>query len=207
MGDRESSLDWRRLLVRSGVRFVDLGDRLDLSEETSANRAFLAQILACGGWAAGLSGHLFSPDHEKVDERRWLHCWERLHSGAEAGATGFDRIELELMDTYMAGVVRWLNSLHVATVISCDGHGKRPPSIEVAASDVPRTDALIRLASAGRLQYEPSFVLHVDPFSTASRSRERGRGPLPPRHRWPERRLLLDLAEHLFMQRIDAAER
>ena len=39
------------------------------------------------------------------------------------------------MNFYMAGLVRWLDYIGIETSYSCDGHGERPPQIEVT-SDV-----------------------------------------------------------------------
>lgn len=34
-----------------------------------------------------------------------------------------DKFEIKIMDTYMAGVVRWVNAAGIETTFSCDGHG------------------------------------------------------------------------------------
>jgi hypothetical protein len=44
-----SDIDWRRAFVRSGVRFVDRGDVLDLSNETPANIEFVRLVVGCVG--------------------------------------------------------------------------------------------------------------------------------------------------------------
>ena len=200
MPERNSNeIEWRRVLIRFGVRFSTSDSGFDLRRETRQNLAFIRQVLSCGGWAAAMHGRVFTPDTNVVDERKWLGCWEQLHSGAEAGTTGFEGIELELMDTYMAGVVRWLNALGVTTLISCDGHARRPPYVEISRPDVERTIHLIRLASEGQLQYEGVFILLAG--STALPvATEGSRRDSPPRHRWPRRRQLLDLAERLYEQ-------
>ena len=172
------------------------GGYFDFGQETPRNLAFLQGVLSCGGWATALSGSVFTPETTAVDESHWLDCWERLHSGAEAGATGFESIELELMDTYMAGVVRWLNASGLQTFISCDGHGRRAPYIEVAARDVDRTTNLIGRASDNQLLYDGRHILLANPSARPS-SLGRRKDSAPPSRRWPHRRQLLDLAEQL----------
>jgi hypothetical protein len=38
------------------------------------------------------------------------------------------------MDTYMAGLVRWLDYIGIETSYSCDGHGERPPQVDVVSN-------------------------------------------------------------------------
>ena len=68
---------------------------------------------------------IFTPSQNKVDENAWLHIVEQCHGGAEGGPS----YELQIMDTYMAGLVRWMNEIGIQTSSSCDGHGNMPPRL------------------------------------------------------------------------------
>jgi hypothetical protein len=190
-----TDIDWRRAFIRSGVRFADRGEILDLSAETAENRLFIQKVLDCGGWDAYLAGDVFTVPAELLKEHDWLDCWERLHGGAEAGTTGFAGIELEIMDTYLAGVIRWLNALGIRTLTSCDGHRRRAPYIEVAEADVEKTRGLIQWGSQGQVQHEGRYLLLSGPKPL--RPTPSDRRWVPPRERWPDRRLFLDIAERL----------
>jgi len=181
-------IEWRRAFVRSGVRFDDRGEVLDLRPETPSNLKFIKRIMRCLGHDAQLPGTTFEVPHELLVEGDWLKCWERLHGGAEAGRPGFSHIELDIMDTYMSGVVRWLSALGVRTYMSCDGHVRRAPYISVErAEDAIKTGELISWASNGGMQYENGQILLA-------------RLQQDPKHKWPRRADLLDVAERLYQQ-------
>ena len=63
-----SDIDWRRAFVRSGVRFVDRGDVLDLSNETPANIEFVRLVVGCVGSEAQLTASAFSVPTTLVNE-------------------------------------------------------------------------------------------------------------------------------------------
>jgi hypothetical protein len=175
-------IEFHRAFIRSGVRCTREGSIVRFEFETRANIDFVAKVLACAA-NQQLTGTEFHLPAGLLEEDKWLACWERLHGGAEGGRTGFEGLELDLMDTYMAGVVRWLNALGVRTHISCDGHRRRAPYIEVMAKHQPATAELISWGSSERLVYDGRYI-------TRSGQR-RGRGG------WPARQHLLDLAERL----------
>jgi hypothetical protein len=181
------TLPWRRVFIRAGIRFDERGTgAFSFRTEPPDNLAFIKRILECVQPDVPLIEVDFAPPEPLVDEGRWLECWERLGGGAEAGRVGFEHIEIGIMDPYLSGVVRWLNALGVTTFLSCDGHNRRGPYIDVASGDSERVAELVRWASSGRMRFDGRRILR------AGEARRSSRRP------WPERRELLDLAERLF---------
>jgi hypothetical protein len=176
---------WERLLVRSGIWFLREGNSLFLGEEPDYNQAFIRKVLKETGYGGCLDGVLLDVSEAPPVEQAWLMAWEKLKRGAESGPKGFRHIELACMDTYMAGVVRWLNAHGIDTSISCDGHGRKLPWLELRwGADGAVVNDLARALTNGRLAYEG------DQFNVTD-------VPLP--KRFP-RELLLEFAEKLHEQ-------
>lgn len=184
-------LSWDRVFIRSGVRFTRVHDRLRLNE-SDGNRAFIGKVLDEIGWGTRLIGSEFSIPCEHADEQEWLDAWEHCRGGAEGGPLGFENIELGIMDTYLAGVVRWLNGLGIKTTISCEGHGSGKPCwLGTVAAHEQQLAQLIASCSRNRLTYRDGLIIAVD------RSGRRPDSP-PPKHE------LLSLAERLYEHMIDS---
>ena len=118
-------MKWERILVRSGFVYKKLGQGFDMTPETAQNLIFFEKLLKAVGLEKSLQEKLFLPPSPTVDQSEWLQAVEKCHTGAEGGL--YD--ELDIMDTYMAGIVRWLNEIGIFTDISCDGHERKPPSL------------------------------------------------------------------------------
>jgi hypothetical protein len=177
-------LPWDRLFIRSGIVFQKV-DRALLLAETDDNRKFIQRVLESIGWGNNLQGKRFEIPCDLTDEQEWFDTWQKCAGGAEAGQLGFENIELNIMDSYISGVIRWLNALGFNTLRSCDGHGKRHPNIILAdSSQEPSLSDLLKLASNGRIMMRDSNLIEI------GRS-DRG-GP-----RFPKPFQLLELAESL----------
>jgi hypothetical protein len=124
------TMSWERILVRSGFLVRKQRQGFSLEEETSRNRNYLEKLLAKGGFG-NIRQNLFIPNKADVDESLWLTTIDKTHAGAESGQPD----DLEIMDTYMAGLIRWLYYIGIKTTFSCDGHGKRLPQIDLAEPD------------------------------------------------------------------------
>jgi hypothetical protein len=124
------TMSWERILVRSGFLVRKQRQGFSLEEETSRNRNYLEKLLAKGGFG-NIRQNLFIPNKADVDESLWLTTVDKTHAGAEGGQPD----DLEIMDTYMAGLIRWLDYIGIKTTFSCDGHGKRLPQIDLAEPD------------------------------------------------------------------------
>lgn len=144
-------LTWERILIRSGFYADKLPNGFDLSKENKTNRNFLSRILKKLNIAETFDGSIFIPKTETIHESVWFKAIACLHSGAEGGPSGFENIELHIMDTFIGGVVRWVNAIGIKTSYSCDGHGERPPKIEVYDKVKPDVlDACLAAISNGR---------------------------------------------------------
>lgn len=117
-------ITWPRLLIRSGFRITVEDEQIVIAED-DCNLVYLKKILEKRGLAR-LEGKRFFPNSEQPDERAWLSSVEESHSSGETSMPFY----LEIMDTYMAGIVRWINEIGIRTIISCDGHGKEEPFIK-----------------------------------------------------------------------------
>lgn len=110
-------LPWRRILVRSGFMAYPIDDlRVSLADEREKNLAYLERILDKGGFGR-LAGKICRFDEPEVEQGHWLDTVEQCKLGANGR---FD--DLEILDTHMAGIVRWLNLVGIRTDFSCDGH-------------------------------------------------------------------------------------
>lgn len=166
-------IPWSRAFVRSGIRFTESDDRLQLNEP-EYNVTFVRKLLGQVGWDSHLSGSVFRLPCEMVDEQEWLTAWEQCRGGAEGGPTGFENIELEIMDTHLSGVVRWLNGLGITTGLSCEGHGPgRPCWVETETADRGEVRELIERCSARQLTYDGRRIVQ-----SAQMERPPGKGAL-----------------------------
>ena len=112
-------------------------------------------------------------------------------------------IELQIMDTYMAGIVRWANAAGIKTTYSCDGHKQREPRMNLAdRSQEPVLNYFLRAVSNGEWGFG------------GSRFSKRGNRPIQPSNGAAEydRVWLLDVAEKIYQhqaplrQFVEAAE-
>ncbi|MBE1424841.1 hypothetical protein H4684_001480 [Desulfomicrobium macestii] len=119
-------LPWSRILIRSGFLANSKGKlHISFQNEKKENIRFLKKIVELGRFGE-LVDDTFTPSNNEVEEDHWLSAVESCHGGAEGGAPD----ELPIMDTYMAGLVRWLNCLGIDTSYSCDGHGRNCARLE-----------------------------------------------------------------------------
>lgn len=149
--DRYHGVAWRRLFVRSGFVFEEENGIFDFSRETRPNLDFLRGILKKMGLSEYLHDIVFSPPQKTGEEVLWIKAIEELHKGAEGG----DPEDLGIMDTYVAGVIRWTNKIGIKTWNSCDGHGARSTSIEITSTDDKIVfNNCLNLLSKGKWRYE-----------------------------------------------------
>jgi hypothetical protein len=155
-------MHWDRLFIRSGIRCKQENNILSLTDETTDNIRFIREVLDEVGWANRLEGKLFRIPPELIEEQEWLDAWEKCRSGAECGLSGFEKIELSIMDTHLSGVVRWLNALGITTTISCEGH---KPNARCFISlknkaDSSKVTELVERLSNGKITYAEASLRH-----------------------------------------------
>jgi len=107
---------------------------------------------------------------------------------------GFGNIELNIMDPYISGIVRWLNALGIETIRSCDGHGKKSPNIILKdPSEETKVSDLIQQASRGQMILRNTNLIQIN-----DTDRRGIQLPKPAR--------LLRLAENLHLQWLGQAD-
>lgn len=188
-------IEWRRVLIRSGFLFKESDSSFDFSEEDRANLGFLQSILKEIGFEKHLDNDVFTPPSKTVDESLWLDAVEKLHRGTEGERFSWHEIRLEIMDTYVAGIVRWVNLVGLETGNSCDGHGKNIPSLTlINRNQIEALNTCLRAISHGRWNCDRS-----------GRLIENSRIPPRPVSRQDsyDRYWLLDIAEKLYKNKED----
>jgi len=120
-------IPWEKLLIWSGFRFKKINENnfSFLGIETNENLRYLKEILRKMNYEKYYRNGVFNPDNELASPEQWLNIIENLHSRAEGGS--YD--ELNIMDTYISGIIRTINEIGLKTHYSCDGHGREKSSI------------------------------------------------------------------------------
>ncbi len=193
---KHSSVSWQRLFIRSGFYFEKLNNVYNFNCENKHNISYLLEIMSSLGLAEQFSntGNAFSPETKEYNQEDWLSAIEALHAGAEGGPSDMEQIELKIMDTYMAGIVRWLNYIGLSTTYSCDGHNTQTPVIAFAQSD-------------GSIIFENILNIICPSMKLVRRSRDSNTVSLSVRrannHRDFDRSRLPALAEELYRNKDD----
>ena len=128
-------IEWRRAFTRGGFNPIEVNGRFDFNQENHGIQRFLDLILTKLGQNGEYRNGIFSPTSPTVDEQIWLAAIDKLHTDSEGGRSDMSDIELQTMDTYMAGIVRWVNAAGIRTTHSCDGHSpheRRGPILDLA---------------------------------------------------------------------------
>jgi hypothetical protein len=182
-----SRISWLRALLRSGFMVKEIENKVTLGDETEANRKYLQKILAFGHFGT-LKDTILLPSEPYVEESYWLRAVESCHGHAEMGRAD----DLSIMDTYMAGLVRWLEQVGIATVLSCDGHGEKKPFFIAVDEDNARLAAWLLNFRAPQFSQSGKTVKYA------------GSGPNPSATKPAERqKKVLDFAEWLAKNRED----
>jgi hypothetical protein len=152
-----SPIEWRRAFIRSGFNFREEVGGFNFIQENPQTERFLRLLLVELNQIRDYKGGIFSPSSLTVDETAWLNAIEKLHTGSEGGPSDMHNIELQIMDTYMAGIVRWVNAAGIKTTFSCDGHKHRVPRMILAdTSQEPFLDCFLRVVSNGDWRFGDS---------------------------------------------------
>jgi hypothetical protein len=182
-----SRISWLRALLRSGFMARDVENKVSLAEETEANKKYLQKILAFGHFGTLKNGILL-PGEPYVEESYWLRAVESCHGSAAGGRAD----DLAIMDTHMAGPVRWLGEVGIATELSCDGHGEKKPYFIAVDEDNARLAAWLLNFRAPQFNQSGKTVKYA------------GSGPNPNATKPADRlKKMLDVAEWLAKNRED----
>jgi hypothetical protein len=182
-----SRVSWLRALLRSGFMARETENKITLADETEANKKYLQKILAFGHFGT-LKNNILLPGEPYVEESYWLRAVESCHGGGEGGSAD----DLAIMDTYMAGLVRWLGQVGIATELSCDGHGEKKPFFIAVDEDNARLAAWLLNFRATQFNQAGKTVKYA------------GSGPNPNATKPADRlKKMLDVAEWLAKNRED----
>ncbi len=182
-----SRVSWLRALLRSGFLAQEVDNKITLAEETEANKKYLQKLLAAGHFGT-LKNNILLLNEPYVEESYWLRAVDSSHGSAEMGNAD----DLAIMDTHMAGLVRWLNQIGIGTELSCDGHGEKKPSFIAIDEESARLAAWL-------------LNFRVPQFNPSGKTvKYAGAGPNPNAAKPAERlRRMLDAAEWLAKNRDD----
>jgi hypothetical protein len=182
-----SRVSWLRALLRSGFLAQEADNRITLAEENETNKKYLQKLLAAGHFGT-LKNNILLPNEPYVEESYWLRTVDSAHGSAEAGKAD----DLAVMDTYMAGLVRWLNQIGIGTELSCDGHGERKPQFIAVDEESARLAAWLLNFRATQFNQSGKTVKYA------------GSGPNPNASKPADRqKKMLDVAEWLAKNRDD----
>ena len=148
-----NQIEWRRAFIRNGFNPIEADGKFDFTQENYGIQQFLELILTKLDQRDDYKFGVFSPSAPTIDEQIWLAAIDKLHTDSEGGRSDMSDIELQTMDTYMAGIVRWVNAAGIRTTHSCDGHSpheRRGPILDLAdvSKKVP-LNYFLRLVSDG----------------------------------------------------------
>lgn len=155
-------ITWKRLFVGSGFNVSQEGNSFNFSAETEENRDFLVKILGRLGQQKYYMANLFSPTDAAYEQALWLSAVEICRGpGCEGGTPGFNNIRLVEMDTYMAGLIRWLSYIGVKTWGSCEGqHSDCEHYIQAdSGAHSKRINKIIREASFGKYMFRNGKII------------------------------------------------
>jgi len=182
-----SRVSWLRALLRSGFMAREVENKITLADETEANKKYLQKILAFGHFGT-LKNNVLLPGEPYVEESYWLRAVESSRGTAEGGSAD----DLAIMDTYMAGLMRWLGQVGIATELSCDGHGEKKPFFIAVDEDNARLAAWLLNSRAPQFNQSGKTVKYA------------GSGPNPAATKPADRqKKILDFAEWLAKNRED----
>lgn len=203
-------INWQRILIRSGFVFKKTNSSFDFSYETKENHEFLAAVLNELNLSKNMEGFLFKPPNKEFDQHIWLQAIDKLHIGCGALVNYNDlgdnseRISAQsliIMDTYLAGIIRWVNEIGLITWCSCDGHDRKLPHIYFKYPDDVRIfNACLRAIS---IDNKWSFIVSKEPLRE-----KRDKGIIRNKgYRLGDDKIwLLDIAEELFNKRNEIIE-
>ena len=154
-------LRWNLALRRSGFLITEDGDRISVAGETDRNKHFLSTLLQAGGFGR-IGGERVITNEATVDQGHWLQIVDDCHSGAECGQPD----DLEQMDAYIAGIVRWSNVIGLCTANSCDGHGTGEAYIVAPSEQEARLIAWLLNGGALRWRQQDDRIVPALPSGT-----------------------------------------
>ncbi|OZM56947.1 hypothetical protein CIB95_09255 [Lottiidibacillus patelloidae] len=136
---------WNELFIRHGWLITEAKEnQFSLEGETAENIKYLTSSLEKARVDHFLiSGHLFIYQ-APISEEKWIDILDFERRGRTENI--WEQADISQLDTYIAGIVRQLNSLGFETTSSCDGHSIR--SAKAVVKKTKNIEQLITLVTA-----------------------------------------------------------
>ncbi len=165
-----NQIEWHRIFIRSGFNPREETGSFDFRHENQGIQEFLGLLLEKLGQSDSYKYGVFSPTYTTIGESAWLAVVEGLHTGSEGGNSEVDRFEINIMDTYMAGIVRWVNAAGIDTYFSCDGHEYQKAEMHLRKKSQERClNYFLHFASDGEWRFQSRCFLKGDERPNANR--------------------------------------
>jgi len=159
--------------MKNSVKWLIRHGFLPHGEETGITGQWLGQILA----------HLIRQGQslKQLSEQQWMEALTQTakqltrHPSVPGRESLIDPTKNELpliqIDPYIRGIVRWLNMMHIYTICSCDGEGRRPAELYFLHDLSAEQLTIIRTCAPKRINVRLSrhsgrfqrILLHYDP--------------------------------------------
>lgn len=193
-------ITWERAFVRMGFLFEKVDNSLLFIQENRQNVRLLERMLRHLGLEEHYRPLLFTPPALEVEEERFIAAFDESRWSREDFPGEVRAVILHGLDPYIAGIVRWCTAIGIRTAMSCDGHGKRYPSLYFNRGEhdyAAILDTCLTLLSHGTWQFRHAYGERSGHLLLRNRARERSTAQ-ELREKTLQRDWLLDVAEALY---------
>jgi hypothetical protein len=193
-------ITWERAFVRMGFVFEKKEDSFLFLRENPENLRLLVGMLQYLGVKDHFQGSTFTPPTSEVEEDQFIAAFYEGRGARDDFPGEVESVILHALDPYIAGIVRWCSAIGIKTAMSCDGHGKRYPSLYFHRGEqhyATILDSCLALLSNGRWLFKYNYQAAGGRLMIRHSSAEM-RDVAPLKERRFEQYWLLDVAEALY---------
>jgi hypothetical protein len=124
-------ITWERMFIRTGFDVEKMGENtFSFAHENDENIVYFQKILHQLETESSFNGYTFMRKEHVVNEDEFLNACEIIEKDDQTFFLGVANVDLNSLDTCIAGLIRWLNWIGFHTTICCDGHDRKPVYIE-----------------------------------------------------------------------------
>lgn len=120
---------WQTLFTRYGIEVTSTNGGFDLSKLSKENTQFVRVLLQNLEVDFYMNPNILLIESSPVSEISFVGKLEEMTNGVTEMLYHVNNLPFAKLDTYIAGMITQLNRLGCWTIISCDGHDKRPANI------------------------------------------------------------------------------
>ena len=117
---------WKTLFTRYGIEVTSTNGGFDLSKLSEENTQFVRLLLQQLQVDFYMNHNILFIESSPVSEISFVGKLEEMTNGVTEMLYHVNNLPFAKLDTYIAGMITQLNRLGCWTIISCDGHDKRP---------------------------------------------------------------------------------